>query len=152
MTTALTQDKPLLMMMAEMGSRTGSLRGMPIMKFTMDHANLNVLDLDRSICFYQEALGLQVLSRSPAADGSFELAFLGDGSSAFRLELTWLRDRQTPYELGDNESHICFRADAYGEAHALHQAMGCICYENQAMGLYFIHDPDDYWLEITPKR
>jgi lactoylglutathione lyase len=30
--------------------------------------------------------------------------------------------------------------------------MGCICYENKAMGIYFINDPDDYWIEILPRR
>jgi lactoylglutathione lyase len=127
-------------------------KGGYFMKFKMVHANLNVLDLDRSIEFYQKALGLAVNRRNKAADGRFELAFLGDGTGDFQLELTWLRDRKEPYELGDNESHICFRTDQYDEAHALHEAMGCICYENTSMGLYFIHDPDDYWLEIVPMR
>ncbi len=122
------------------------------MKFKLVHANLNVLDLDRSIEFYQKALGLTVKRRHQAADGSFELAFLNDGTGDFELELTWLRDHSEPYELGDNESHLCFRTDQYDEAHALHESMGCICYENPGMGLYFIHDPDDYWLEIVPQR
>jgi lactoylglutathione lyase len=120
--------------------------------FKIDHANLNVLDLDRSIAFYKKALGLEVVRRKKASDDSFELVFLGDGASEFQIELTWLRDRKEPYDLGDNESHICFRTDDYDKAHALHESMGCICFENKDMGLYFIHDPDDYWFEIVPKR
>lgn len=122
------------------------------MYFRIVHANLNVVDLDRSVQFYQDALGLKVISRKKAGDGSFELAFLGDDSTGFNIELTWLRDHPQPYELGDNESHICFRTDDYDQAHALHARMGCICYENLAMGLYFINDPDGYWLEIVPTR
>ena len=122
------------------------------MAFHFVHANLNVLNLDRSIQFYQAALGLQVVSRHQASDGSFELVFLADGNSGFNLELTWLRDHPEPYELGDNESHLCFRTDDYAGSHALHDRMGCICYENKQMGLYFINDPDGYWLEIVPVR
>ena len=122
------------------------------MQFQIVHANLNVVDLDQSVRFYQDALGLKVISRKKAGDGSFELVFLGDGSNGFNLELTWLRDHPQPYELGDNESHICFRTDDYEQAHALHDQMGCICYENTSMGLYFINDPDGYWLEIVPTR
>jgi len=40
----------------------------------------------------------------------------------------------------------------YEEAHRLHEKMGCICFENPAMGIYFIEDPDGYWLEIIPER
>lgn len=122
------------------------------MQFQIVHANLNVVDLDQSVRFYQDALGLKMISRKKAGDGSFELVFLGDGSTGFNLELTWLRDHPQPYELGDNESHICFRTDDYEQAHALHDRMGCICYENTSMGLYFINDPDGYWLEIVPTR
>ncbi|MBP8989174.1 MAG: VOC family protein [Clostridia bacterium] len=122
------------------------------MAFKMVHANLNVLDLERSIEFYKKALGLFVVSRKKADDGRFELVFLSDGQSEFQLELTWLRDRKEPYDLGDNESHICLQTDQFEKAHALHEAMGCICYENPQMGLYFIHDPDDYWFEIVPER
>lgn len=122
------------------------------MNFSIVHANLNVQDLDKSVRFYQDALGLEVVSRKKASDGSFELVFLGDGRTGFNIELTWLRDHQNPYDLGDNESHICFRTDKYDDAHALHARMGCICYENEAMGLYFINDPDGYWLEIVPVR
>ena len=122
------------------------------MKFKFVHNNLNVFDLDRSLAFYRDALGLAEEKRKTAADGSFVLVFLGDGQTSHQLELTWMRDRTTPYNLGDNEIHLAFRVDDYDAAHALHVQMGCICYENPAMGIYFIADPDGYWLEILPTR
>ncbi len=122
------------------------------MKAVFNHFNINITNIERSVAFYKEALGLVVLSQKEASDGSFILTYLGDGVSPFRLELTWLRDHSDFYELGENEIHICFSVDNYEEAHALHEKMNCICYENEAMGLYFIHDPDDYWFEIVPQK
>jgi len=122
------------------------------MKFTLVHTNINVLDLEKSLEFYKKALGMEEVRRHKASDGSFELAFISDGTSSHQIELTWLRDKDTPYELGDNESHICFTADDYEAAYALHKKMGCICYENTSMGLYFIEDPDGYWLEVVPAK
>ena len=120
------------------------------MTFKFAHNNINVCDLDTSIAFYKKALGLNEVRRKSAADGSFTLAFLSDGSSEHQLELTWLRDHTDPYNLGENEIHIAFRTDDFEAAHALHSEMGCICYENKGMGIYFISDPDGYWLEILP--
>ena len=122
------------------------------MNFTYVHTNLNVRDLAASIRFYEEALGLKVERRKPSSDGSFELAFLADGRSGCQIELTWLKDHPQAYDLGENEHHICFRTDDFDAAHSKHAAMGCICYENTAMGLYFISDPDGYWVEIVPVR
>lgn len=122
------------------------------MNFTLAHTNINVLDLEKSLAFYKKALGMEVTKRTKADDGSFELAFISDGVSPCMLELTWLRDKDTPYELGDNESHIAFVTDDFDSAHRLHKEMGCICFENTEMGIYFIEDPDGYWLEIIPKR
>ena len=69
------------------------------------------------------------------------------------LELTWLRDwEKDHYDLGDNEFHLAFTVDDFEAAHAKHQEMGCICFENEKMGIYFITDPDEYWLEIVPVR
>jgi lactoylglutathione lyase len=120
------------------------------MKFTFAHNNLNVLDLEKSLKFYKEALGLEEVRRKEAADGSFTLVFLGDGATRHHLELTWLHVRKEKYDLGDNEIHLAFRAQDFKAAHGLHKKMGCICYENEAMGIYFIEDPDGYWLEILP--
>ena len=122
------------------------------MNFKIAHTNLNVLDLEKSLKFYKEALGLEPLKRKKAQDGSFELVFLSDNESKYLLELTWLRDQKVPYELGDNETHIAFEADDYDAAHAHHEKMGCICYENSSMGIYFIEDPDGYWLEVIPPK
>lgn len=118
------------------------------MKSRFLHCNLNVQDLDKSIEFYNKALGLHAVRRKAASDGSFTLAFLEDGESDFQLELTWLRDHNGPYDLGENESHIAFRVEDKKAAYALHKEMGCICFENHDMDLYFISDPDGYWLEI----
>ena len=123
------------------------------MTFTFAHNNFNVRDLDKSLAFYKEALGLSELRRKSAEDGSFTIVFLADAAgSAHALELTWLRDWDRAYNLGDNEFHLAFTVDDYDAAHKRHAAMGCICYENEAMGLYFIADPDGYWIEILPQN
>lgn len=122
------------------------------MKFRMVHENHNVLDLERSLAFYKEALGLTEIRRKQAEDGAYIIVFVGNDASDFQLELTWLKDWEKPYNLGDNEFHLAFRVDDYEAAHELHEKMGCICYENKKMGIYFISDPDGYWLEIVPTR
>lgn len=122
------------------------------MNFRFDHNNFNVLDLKKSIAFYEEALGLHETGRIDGPDGAFIIVYMGDGESKHRLELTWLRDRKEPYNLGDNEFHLAFTTPDMEAAHALHAKMSCICYENPEMGIYFITDPDNYWLEIVPEQ
>lgn len=122
------------------------------MKFAMVHENYNVKDLDASLAFYKEALGLTEIRRKVAADDSFIIVYIGNEESTFELELTWLRDHTQAYDLGECEFHLAFRTDDYEAAHAKHEAMGCICFENPSMGIYFITDPDGYWLEIVPTR
>ena len=119
---------------------------------TFNHFNFNVSDLDKSIQFYQDALGLKEVRRKEAEDGSFVIVFLGDGETGFRLELTWLRDHPQKYDLGECEFHLALAAEDYQAAHEKHAAMGCICFENPSMGIYFISDPDGYWIEIIPTR
>ena len=103
------------------------------MKFKFCHNNFNVLNLEKSLEFYKNALGLVETKRTVAEDGSFILVFLGDGESTHKLELTWLRDWDRPYNLGDNESHLAFRVEDFDGAYNLHKEMGCICYENKEM-------------------
>lgn len=111
-----------------------------------------MLNLEKSVQFYQEALGLEIVREKNASDGSFKLVFLGDGTTNHSLELTWLKEWDRPYNLGDNEFHIAFQVDDYEAAHAKHKEMGCICFENESMGIYFIEDPDGYWVEVIPTR
>lgn len=122
------------------------------MKFTFCHNNFNVLDLEKSLNFYEKALGLKEVRRHEAEDGSFVLVYLGDGVTTHTLELTWLRDWDRPYNLGDNEFHLALRVDDFDGAYNLHKEMGCICFVNKDMGIYFIADPDNYWIEILPPR
>ena len=120
--------------------------------FQFNHFNFNVLNLEKSLEFYKEALGLDVVREKDASDGSFKIVYLGDGSSDFLFELTWMRDQKEPYNLGDEEFHLALTADDFDKAHALHEKMECICFENHDMGIYFINDPDGYWIEIIPAK
>ncbi len=122
------------------------------MAFKFLHNNFNVKDLEKSLQFYDEALGLKEVKRIVPDSGEFIIVFLSDGSTTHQLELTWLRDFDRAYNLGDNEFHLALEAENYEEAHKKHQEMGCICYENQSMGIYFINDPDGYWVEIIPAK
>lgn len=122
------------------------------MKFKFVHNNINVKDLQKSLSFYEDALGLKEKRRIEATDGSFIIVYLTDGYMPHLLELTWLRDWERSYNLGDNEFHLAFETDDYKKAHEKHKEMGCICYENEHMGIYFISDPDGYWLEVVPAK
>lgn len=122
------------------------------MKFQMYHENYNVKNLEESLQFYREALGLTEQRRIEAPDGSFIIAYLGNDTTDFQLELTWLKEHPQAYNLGECEFHLAFRTEDYQKAHELHEKMGCIVFENPAMGIYFITDPDGYWLEIVPEK
>ena len=122
------------------------------MKFKMVHENYNVLDLEKSMAFYEKALGLTEKRRKTAPDGSYVIVFIGNAESEFELELTWLRDHPDPYDIGEEEFHLAFHVDDFDAAHRLHEEMGCICFENPSMGIYSIQDPDGYWLEVIPAK
>ena len=120
------------------------------MNFKMIHENYNVADLEKSIAFYEKALGLHEKRRTNGE--GFIIVYLGNDQSDFELELTWLAEHPQKYNLGECEFHLAFRTDDFEAAHKLHQEMGCICFENPKMGIYFIQDPDGYLCEIMPTR
>ena len=120
--------------------------------FAFNHFNFNVFDLEKSLEFYDKALGLKPVRTKKAEDGSFILVYLGDRKTNFTLELTWLRDRKERYNLGDLEYHLAMETEDMEEAHKKHEELGVICYENSDMGIYFISDPDGYWIEVVPKK
>jgi len=120
------------------------------MKFKMIHENYNVSDLNRSLEFYNKALGLSEKYRKTGE--GFTIAYIGNDATDFELELTAIDEHPQPYNLGECEFHLAFQVEDYDAAYALHKEMGCICFENPAMGIYFIQDPDGYWLEIVPVR
>ena len=122
------------------------------MKFRMVHENYNVTDLARSLEFYDKALGLKEARRKEAEDGSFIIVYLANEYSDFELELTWLSEHPQKYDIGEEEFHLAFKVDDFEAAHRLHEKIGCICFENHDMGIYFIQDPDGYWLEVLPEN
>lgn len=122
------------------------------MNFKFVHNNINVLDLEKSLAFYKEALNFKEVRRYNEPNGEFILVYLGDNETHYQLELTWLRDRKEPYNLGDNEIHMAVVTGDFDGAYEHHKKMGCICYENKKMGIYFISDPDGYWTEILPAK
>ncbi|MFR6065981.1 MAG: VOC family protein [Eubacterium sp.] len=119
------------------------------MNFKMVHENYNVSNLETSLKFYEEALGLKEVRRNAQED--FIIVYIANEQSDFELELTWLKEHPEKYNLGECEFHLAFKVDDYESAYKKHSEMGCVCFENKEMGIYFIQDPDGYWLEIIPE-
>ena len=118
--------------------------------FRFNHFNFNVLDLNKSLDFYQKALGFTPIRTKDTDD--FTLVFIGDGSGTFSLELTYLKERKEPYDIGEAEFHLAVTTPDMEKARKLHEEMGCVVFVNEKMGIYFIEDPDGYWIEIIPEK
>jgi lactoylglutathione lyase len=123
-----------------------------MIKAKMIHENIHVLDYEKSLAFYETALGLELKRTKTPDDGSWKLLYLGNDTTDFELELTWNNSREEPYDNGSDDTHLAFAVEDIDAAHALHESMRCIVYENKDMGIYFITDPDGCWLEIVPLR
>ena len=123
------------------------------------HTMLRVGDLDRSIAFYTEILGMKLLRRKDYADGKFTLAFLGYGDEADNtvLELTynWGTDQ---YDLGTGYGHIAIEVeDVYQATDAIKQRGGNILREAGPMNagttiIAFVADPDGYPIELIGSK
>ena len=97
------------------------------MKFKMVHENYNVADLERSLAFYQEALGLTEKRRKVTDD--FIIVYIGNAESDFELELTWLKDHPQAYDLGECEFHLAFHTDDFEAAYAHHKVYASVFYQ-----------------------
>ncbi len=122
------------------------------MAYKFEHVNFNVANLEKSLKFYEEALGLKEVRRINAENGSFIIVYLRDGKSAFELELTWLKDHPQAYDLGEAEFHLALSVDNYEQSLERHKKMDIVAMVNEEMGIYFITDPDGYWIEIIPQK
>lgn len=108
------------------------------------HENLRVSDLEASIRFYEDNFGLTVRKRLKSGGGS-AMAWLGYADTAdFFLELT-----EGAVTLGNN--HIAFVTDDRERWYPKHRQTGLIDYEIEALGIYFMHDPDGNSIEVMPE-
>lgn len=123
------------------------------------HTMLRVGDLQRSIGFYTDVLGMRLLRQKDYPDGKFTLAFLGygDESSNTVLELTYNWDVEN-YEIGTAFGHIAIEVDdVYLATDALKKRGGKVIREAGPMNagttiISFIEDPDGYQIELIGKK
>lgn len=117
------------------------------------HTMLRVGDLDRSIAFYTQVLGMQLIRRNDYPGGRFTLAFLGFGDDGAELELTYNWDTSS-YDLGNGYGHVALAVpDAYAACEAVIAKGGKV---TRAAGpmmhgttvIAFVEDPDGYKIEL----
>ncbi len=123
------------------------------------HTMLRVGDLDRSIKFYTEVLGMKLLRRKDYPDGRFTLAFIGYGDESENtvIELThnWDTDR---YDLGSGYGHIALEVDDVFQAtEEIRQRGGKILRAAGPMNagttiISFVEDPDGYPIELIGRK
>jgi len=122
------------------------------------HTMLRVGNLDESIRFYTEVMGMRLLRQNEYPDGRFTLAFVGyaDESEAAAIELTWNWD-QVAYEPGDGFGHIAVAVeDAYAMCDEIKRRGGKVVREAGPMKhgttvIAFVADPDGYMIELIQK-
>lgn len=120
------------------------------MEFKLEHSSICVSDLARCVRFYEEAFQLKELRRKAGADR--DIVFLGGEAAPHQIEVICLHGHEGGFDLGENPTHVAFRASDFAAAHELHERMGCIHHELPEFGVYFVEDPDGYLCEVMPVR
>lgn len=123
------------------------------MNYKMLHTCIRVMDLEKSLKFYKDALGLVEQKRKDFPEHKFTLVYLSDESGNYELELTYNYNPEKPYELGNGFSHIAVSVDDLEGSRERHKEMGYKV--TKLMGLpdsppkyYFVTDPDGYEVEV----
>ena len=123
------------------------------MAVKMLHTCIRVMNLEKSLEFYKNALGLVETRRKDFPEHKFTLVYLSNEEGEYEIELTYNYDPEKPYELGNGFSHIAIGADDIVSLRDKHVEMG---YEvTDLKGLpgeppryYFVTDPDGYKVEV----
>ncbi|TCJ16118.1 lactoylglutathione lyase [Rubrobacter taiwanensis] len=123
------------------------------------HTCYRVYDLDRSIDFYVNKLGLELVRKSPIGDEAVNAFLAVPGEPEPRLELTLNYDRERPYELGEGYSHVAFAVEDLDALAERLERAGGVDFESKPheMGssgtrLFFVRDPDGYRIEFLERR
>ena len=123
------------------------------MAMKMLHTCIRVMDLEKSMKFYRDALGLIETRRKDFPEHKFTLVYLSNEIGGYEIELTYNYNPEKPYELGNGFSHIAIAHDNIESLREKHSEMG---YEvTDLKGLpgekphyYFVTDPDGYKVEV----
>ncbi|GAU79622.1 VOC family protein [Fusibacter sp. 3D3] len=123
------------------------------MKYKMLHTCIRVMDLDKSLKFYQEALGFVERTRKDFPEDKFTLVFMTDEDGLYDIELTYNYNPEKPYTIGNGFSHFAVSVEDLEKSRENHIGMGYKV--TQLMGLpgnpprfYFVTDPDGYDVEV----
>ena len=127
------------------------------MNYKLLHTCIRVMDLEKSLRFYKEALGFIETRRKDFPEHEFTLVFLSDSSRSYEIELTYNYNPEKPYVIGDGFSHIAVSVEDLEGSRDRHKEMG---YEvTELMGLpgnppryYFVTDPDGYDIEVIRSK
>lgn len=120
------------------------------------HSCIRVMDLEKSVKFYKDALNLKESNRKDFPEDEFTLVYLRDQKNNFELELTYNYDREEPYTIGNGYSHIAVKVDGLEKAYQRHKEAG---YElgdfkslsDNSASYYFLTDPDGYRIEVIER-
>ncbi|SCY86334.1 lactoylglutathione lyase [Alkaliphilus peptidifermentans] len=123
------------------------------MNYKMLHTCIRVMDLEKSLKFYKEALGFVETRRKDFPEHEFTLVFLSDQARQYELELTYNYNPNKPYEIGNGFSHVAVSVDDLEESQRRHEGMGykvtkLIGLPGSPPRYYFVTDPDGYDIEV----
>lgn len=123
------------------------------MEYKMLHTCFRVMDLEKSLKFYTEALGFKETRRSDFPEHEFTLVFLSDSTGNHDIELTYNYNPKEPYIIGNGFSHLAVSVENLEDSRERHMEMGYKV--TKLMGLpgsppryYFVTDPDGYEIEV----
>lgn len=127
------------------------------MAVKMLHTCVRVFDLEKSLKFYKDALGLIETRRVDFNEHKFTLVYLSNETGGYEIELTYNYNPEKPYEIGNGFSHIAIGVDDLETEREKHISLG---YEVTGLkGLpghkptyYFVTDPDGYKVEVIRNK